>query len=242
LVNPLLPVDPVGTRVTADPGSSPAYHLLSSAHRAAYLDWLAGNRQDEDIPLGLVLLFCAGLERRALVDAAGDTTDTRTDTRTDTDWVAARRDLPAIATEIRRLRELFGPAHPSFQDYATAFLDVLELLSAPTRHPTLTPWPQPPPIAQPSPMGQVTTPIQLRVVLAQCANAALPVPLAWTRAWAWYHPGLFPSTPQTRCSEEFTRLFLLRLHRHHPEGIIPSAAGRNPVRLGFRPVNPGIET
>lgn len=184
----MLPVDPIGTRVATDPGAAPAYHLLSCAHRATYLDWLARDRPGDDTPIGLVVLFCSGLERRVLLDAAEDP--------------AAQRELPTIAAEVRRLAALFGPDHPSFREYASALLEVLDLLTAPARRPPGAPWPDPPPVTQTSPAA---APLQLRVTLAQCANAALPVPTAWARAWAWYHPTLFPSTPQTRCPQEYTR-------------------------------------
>jgi hypothetical protein len=68
LINPDLSVAAVPGHIVV-PGDGPglAYHLLSPAARRAYLDWLAGGRR-ADVPSGLVMLFCFGLERRLLLD------------------------------------------------------------------------------------------------------------------------------------------------------------------------------
>lgn len=105
LVNPELPVAPFGGSAG---GLAPAYHLLSPAMRTRYLAWLAGGRVTE-VPPGLVLLFCSGLERRVLVD----------------EDPAVPAELPAITAEVRRLRAGGGPL-PALD----RLLDLLELLGA----------------------------------------------------------------------------------------------------------------
>jgi TerB N-terminal domain/TerB-C domain len=115
LVNPDLPVAaPDGRPV--DPGNGPrlAYHLLSPAARWAYLEWLAGGRR-ADVPAGLVLLFCFGLERRVLLDADHDP--------------AVRGELPAIAAEVRRLRARYGDGGPILRGPLDNLLDLLDLLA-----------------------------------------------------------------------------------------------------------------
>lgn len=111
LVNPDLPATPPRGR-PADPGTGPylAYHLLSPEARWAYLDWLAGGRRT-DVPAGLVLLFCFGLERRVLLDADHDP--------------AVRDDLPAIRAEVRRLRARYRG--PTLSRSLDNLLDLLEL-------------------------------------------------------------------------------------------------------------------
>lgn len=229
-INPHLPVDPAGTRPTTEPGPCPGYHVMSAAHRAAYLDWLSDGRRRADLPIGLVTLFCSGLERRILLDHTGDPRSTR-------------HEPAQFAAELERLVDLFGPAHPSFRRYASTFLDVLEVLAAPPRRAPGDTWPPAPAVpGDTSGRGPGAVPLLLRIVLAQCANAGEPVPANWVRAWAWYHPVLFPSTPQTRCPEEFTRLFLLRLQAGRPGGLVPSAVDAPAIRLGYRPANPGMDT
>ncbi len=89
LINPALPLgsDEPG-RSGRDLDPAPSYHLISPDSRAAYLAWLAGDRDCTSVPPGFVSLFFFGLERRVLVDAAADP--------------AVRRELPAIAAEVRR--------------------------------------------------------------------------------------------------------------------------------------------
>jgi hypothetical protein len=225
-INPGLPVDPPSAaRPVHDLAPAPAYHLISSAHRAAYLRWLAQGRTGDDVPLGLVQLFFSGLERRLLLDA-----------RTDP---VARDEFAVISAELRRLRSRYGARHASFGAQVTSLLETLDLLAA-------TPTPPPPQTAAPAPAivpeaPRWPVPTALRIRLAQLANVGAPVPGDWARCWAWYHPALFPTMPQTRCPEEFDRLFALR-YRRLSSGLVPAVADRPPVRTGYLPVNPAMDT
>jgi hypothetical protein len=222
-INPALPVDPPATvRTVHGLGPTPAYHLISSGHRAAYLEWLARGRVGDDVPVGLVLLFFAGLERRVLLDGTTDP--------------IAQDEFDVIATELRRLHDMYGKRHPLLRRQARDLLEVLELLTAPATWTPPADLTAPPPVATEGPRWPV--PPALRIALAQLANSGRPVPSEWARCWAWYHPSLFPTTPQTRCPEEFTRLFALRYRSRLPSGLTPAATGRPPVRIGYQPVNP----
>ena len=224
LINPALPVGPAGPdRSGHDLDPAPSYHLISPASRAAYLAWLAGGR-GAGVPVGFVSLFFSGLERRVLVDAADDP--------------AVWRELPAIAAEVRRLLAVHVPASNSFDSYARAFLDVLELLSGPRWQPGDSPPSGPPPALS---AERWPVPIALRAALAGFAVTGSPVPADWARSWAWYHPSLFPRTPQTRCPQEFERLFAVRYARRFAAGLVPQATARPPIRIGYSPASPGIE-
>lgn len=226
LINPALPVGRPGPdRSGHDLDPAPSYHLISSASRAAYLAWLAGGRSRAGVPVGFVSLFFSGLERRVLVDAADDP--------------AVRHELPAIAAEVRRLRAVHVPASNSFDSYARAFLDVLELLSGPRWQPGGSPPSGLPPALH---ADRWPVPIALRVALAGFAVTGRPVPANWARSWAWYHPSLFPRTPQTRCPQEFERLFAVRYTRRFAAGLVPQAAARLPIRIGYSPASTGIDS
>ena len=225
LINPALPLgSDEPDRSGHDLGPSPSYHLISPDSRAGYLAWLAGGRDRCDGPAGFVSLFFSGLERRVLVDAPADP--------------AVRRELPAIAAEVRRLEAARRPANDSFSSCATAFLEVLDLLRAPRWMPG-----SPPPSGVPPALraDRWPVPMALRVALAGFALTGGPVPADWARSWAWYHPSLFPATPQTRCPEEFERLFAVRYARRFAAGLVPPAAARPPIRIGYSPASPGID-
>lgn len=229
LINPALPLgrsapDRSGPgRSGRDLDPAPSYHLISPASRAAYLAWLAGGRS-AGVPVGFVSLFFSGLERRVLVDAADDP--------------AVWHELPAIAAEVRRLRALHVPASSSFDSCARAFLDVLELLSGPRWRPGGSPPSGPPPALH---ADRWPVPVALRVALAGFAVTGRPVPADWARSWAWYHPSLFPRTPQTRCPQEFERLFAVRYTRRFATGLVPQATARPPIRIGYSPASTGID-
>jgi hypothetical protein len=225
LINPVLPLVQHGPgRSGHDLEPAPSYHLISPESRAAYLAWLAGGRSRADVPAGFVSLFFSGLERRVLVDGADDP--------------AVRRELPAIAAEVRRLRAVHVCASNSFSSYAKAFLDVLDLLSAPRWQPGGAPPSGPPPALHPD---RWPVPMTLRTALAGFAVTGRPVPADWARSWAWYHPSLFPRTPQTRCPQEFERLFAVRYTRRFAAGLVPQAVARPPIRIGYSPASPGID-
>jgi len=119
LINPELPVVSGGPGSTVDDlGPELAYHLLSPAARGTYLGWLAGGRRAE-VPAGLVLLFCFGLERRVLHDAGHRP--------------AARDELPTIAAEVRRLRDRYGREATELSGPLERLLELLDVLAA-TRH------------------------------------------------------------------------------------------------------------
>lgn len=227
LINPALPL----VQPAADPGGpdphpvelapAPSYHLIPPASRAAYLAWLAGGRR-ADVPIGYVSLFFAGLERRVLVDLADD--------------AGVRQELPMIAAEVRRLRAAFGSTNTGFDAGAGAFLEVLDLLTAPVTAPGTAECPPPPRSVR------WPVPIALRLGLARFAAGRTPVPAGWARSWVWYHPSLFPGTPQTRCPDEFDRLFEVRFGRGFPYGLAVSGQARPPVRIGYQPASPGIDS
>jgi len=213
LVNPALPVVSNG-RVSAadDLGPVPAYHLLSPVARGAYLGWQAGGRRT-DVPAGLVLLFCFGLERRVLHDAGR--------------YPAVRDELPAIAAEVRRLRERYGRDTPELSDRLDKVLELVSVLAAPRHAPAATP-------------ADRTAPVALRVALARFAASATPVPAAWAGLWARQHPLLTPRGVQTQCPDEFDRLFTLRYRETLGSGLVPSGDAPG-LRIRYEPANPELD-
>jgi uncharacterized tellurite resistance protein B-like protein len=220
LIDPSLPVDREhldweGRGLTY----SPAYAKIPPGSRAAYLAWLADGRRFPAAPMGYVFLFFYGLERRALADALRDP--------------AARQDAPAIIAEVRRLLGIYG-SNASFRSYASQFLDALDLVAASAAPVSTT---EPPPLDE----DRSTVPMRLRLALAAFAAEGTPVPASWARAWAWYHPQIYPRTPQTRCPDEFNQLFTLRYHERFNDGLT-IRPGKARLRLSYHAASAGIGT
>lgn len=169
-------------------GYWPSYSEISPEARRAYLQWLAGGRQDPMADIGYVFLFLYGLERRAILDGSGD----------DAAAKAAEEDRPAIAKEVRRLLSIYGNQNGSFHRYATEFLTVVEMSSF-TDKLYAKPLPD-------FPEGH-ELPLYLRLALGQCAVDKVPVPAALALAWVRMDPNIYLRTPATRCPEQFETLF-----------------------------------
>jgi hypothetical protein len=227
LIDPELPVDVAAPeRSLPDPGGGPSYHLLPPAARAGYLRWLAGARRGTG-PVWFARLFLFGLERRVLIDADHDP--------------SVRRDLPAIAAEVRRLRARYV-GDEAFSATADALLDVVELVGAARVRPggavAFAAPPQPPALGSRGDQ-RGRAPMALRIALARSAVTGTPVPVEWAKGWLWHHPGLPSRMPQRRCSQEFDRLFTLRYALRYGAGLVPQPAG-DPIRLTYHPASPGL--
>jgi len=169
-------------------GYWPSYSEISPEARRAYLQWLAGGRQDPMADIGYVFLFLYGLERRAILDGSGN----------DAAAKAAEEDRPAIAKEVRRLLSIYGNRNGSFHRYGTEFLTVVEMSSF-TDKLYAKPLPD-------FPEGH-ELPLYLRLALGQCAVDKVPMPAPLALAWVRVDPNIYLRTPATRCPEQFEVLF-----------------------------------
>jgi uncharacterized tellurite resistance protein B-like protein len=118
LIDPRLPVDM--TQADWDGlglDHWPSYAAIPPGSRAAYLSWLADGRCHPQAPLGYVLLYFYGLERRVLDDLRLDRS-------------TAQDELSVIHEEVRRLLGLYS-GHDAFQRHAAPFEELLGALSAP---------------------------------------------------------------------------------------------------------------
>src|SRR5476651_289004 len=158
----------------------PSYHSISPEARRGYLQWLAGGRNDPEADTGYVFLFFYGLERRALLDAQGDSTTSA--------------EIPTIITEVHRLLDLYGD-NRSFRGYATGFLSHIEGTAV---DPNL--YLGRPPEAVP--IGY-EMPLPLRIALGQHAVNKHPMNADWAHAWALGDPNISKRTPVTRCGDVF---------------------------------------
>uniref|UniRef100_UPI001C5DDCD2 TerB N-terminal domain-containing protein n=1 Tax=Nonomuraea rhizosphaerae TaxID=2665663 RepID=UPI001C5DDCD2 len=118
LIDPKLPVDMTQADwegVGLD--HWPSYAAVPPGTRAAYLSWLADGRCHPRAPLGYVLLYFYGLERRVLHDLRLDRS-------------TVQDELPVIHEEVRRLLGLYSH-HDAFQRHAAPFEELLTALTEP---------------------------------------------------------------------------------------------------------------
>ena len=178
-------------------GYWPSYSGISPAARRGYLQWLSEGRCAPSVDIGYVFIFFYGLERRVIVDSITDE--------------AARSELPTIADEIGRLKNLYGD-NSSFRNYASNLLNHIQLmdlepqmyLNAPPRFES----------------NGFELPIALRLALGQMALDKHPLNAAWAMAWIHSDPNISRRTAVSRCADQFASLFAAQYSARYPNGLV----------------------
>ena len=173
----------------------PSYSQIHTASRAAFIEWLADGRKDPEANIGYVFIYFYGLERRALADVK--------------DSAAARSDVPAIITEVKRLLSIYGD-NGSFHGYASNFLNVLQVSQT-----TI-------PLYRTSPQIDSCSwdiPLTLKIALGQMARDGVFLTAEWALAWAENDPSMPRRMPIQRCPEEFRELFSIRYNDKFGDGL-----------------------
>ncbi|MBD8099130.1 hypothetical protein PS925_00913 [Pseudomonas fluorescens] len=178
-------------------GYWPSYSGISPAARRGYLQWLSEGRCAPSVDIGYVFIFFYGLERRVIVDSITDE--------------AARSELPTIADEIGRLKNLYGD-NSSFRNYASNLLNHIQLmdvepqmyLNAPPRFES----------------NGFELPIALRLALGQMALDKHPLNAAWAMAWVHSDPNISRRTAVSRCADQFASLFAAQYSARYPNGLV----------------------
>jgi uncharacterized tellurite resistance protein B-like protein len=194
-----------------------SYATISPEARRAYLQWLAGGRNDPNANIGYVFLFFYGLERRVLLDAASEP--------------AARAELPSIVSEVNRLISLYGLGSNSFRRYASHFVAYIAAGDVTKRVYRKAP----PPVAE----RTYELPVTLRIGLGQLAVDQQPVPADWALAWALSDPGIGRRTPVTRCAGAFGALFSKKYAESFGDGL-RLAVNRTKLKHSYQAASPGL--
>lgn len=213
LIDPSKSVASHGNYTERQMGYWPSYSEISPSARRAYLDWLAGGREDPEADIGYVFLFFYGLERRAILDASKDD--------------MAKEDWPVIASELRRLLDIYGAKSGSFRNYAGSLLDWVSLAEYPEKAYLKS---------IPSFPKTYELPLYIRVALGQAAVDAVPVPAQLALAWAKLDPTNYLRTPAMRCAEEFDKLFVSKYHEAFGEGLV-LPRNKTKIKLVHRPAS-----
>lgn len=178
-------------------GYWPSYSTISPAARNGYLQWLSNGRRAPEVDIGYVFIFFYGLERRSIVEAASDE--------------SAQADLPAIVTEVKRLRALYGD-NSSFRNHASNLLNHLQALDS---EPQM--YLNAPPRVEPN---VLELPMALRIALGQMAADKHPVNAEWALAWSLAEPNIVRRIAVSRCADQFAQLFKAAYSKRYPAGLV----------------------
>ncbi len=172
-----------------------SYCGMRPGHRAAYLEWLAGGRDDPRIWTGHVFLYIQGIERRLLAD-----------------------ERPAMVSlpEFRSLIEELGRLKSAYGHNRDLGNRVTELLSyslvanglGEDGYPDIN-----------LVRENLHVPSALRFFLALNAERGGTLDAEAALAWVKTRPDFRLRTPAKRCSEEFSALFTVRYRRKFGEGL-----------------------
>lgn len=191
------------------------YSDITPEGRAAYVEWLAGDRGDPGTHMGYVFLYFNGIERRLLLD--------------DENGAIPGHEREALMLELRRLKNLYG-YNRYFNVYVTSLLSHVWVLDNQNND------------GRPSAdllVGEKEFTSALQFLLARTVKKGVPVDSELALAWIKTHPDFSLRTPALRCEKEFDALFRLRYRNEFGDGLeIETRATR--LQLSYRPANSSL--
>ncbi len=192
----------------------PSYESISPKSRAAYIEWLAGDRSNPAAYIGYVFLYFYGIERRIIVDGEKG--------------LVSAEEHSALMKELYRLKSIYGH-NRSFNGYVTGLISQAWVLYHNDQ--------------QPDPElfignGRGFTSV-FKYSLGQTVNKGMPISSDLALAWVKSHPDYHLRTPARRCHNEFDQLFKIRYSMWFDEGIIVKA-NKTKVTLEYHPANASL--
>ncbi|KML07956.1 hypothetical protein VK92_01980 [Burkholderia sp. LK4] len=171
------------------------YNSFTASQRRTYIQWLASDRTDPQLHRSFVQFYVYGLERRVLVDGMQGSVD--------------KRELDAIATELRRLKTIYSSSLS-----ATSINSLLEFIAVQSVHPQRQYEQKPGPVS-----NLFEVPLSVRVAFGQASLDKVPVPVTWALAWVLGDGAVNKRTPVYRCEREFRRLFERKYVEKYRDGM-----------------------
>ncbi len=215
LVNPALGIDSISPDYAGDQMDYwPLYSLISPQSRAAYIEWLASDRNDPETYIGYVFLYFYGIERRLLVD------DPRGEVSDD--------ERKALMQELKRLKSVYGD-HRSCNSYVTALLSHVWVFN----QKKLEEGPYDLLVAK---RGFTAA---FKFLLAQTVQAGKPINAELALAWVKSHPEFTLRTPARRCQAEFDELFKLRYRSKFGDGL-EITPNKTRLQLDYQPASASL--
>ncbi|MEZ9820626.1 TerB N-terminal domain-containing protein [Shewanella sp. 10N.286.45.A1] len=193
-------------------GYWPSYASLSQGCRGAYLDWLASERSNPNIPIGYVFIYFYGFERRIIENKA-------TSDISDPEFIA-------IFDEVLRLNKVFS-ANRSFNRYSSDFLELMTLF-----RPSLLEYRMD---EIPDTNNALSFKIKLANTVVNDQIVGVKLALAWLKNTFEYSLKM----PARRCEEEFRTLFEIRFSQKFGEGISVKP-NKTKLRLSYNAASNGI--
>ncbi|WP_322995791.1 TerB N-terminal domain-containing protein [Castellaniella sp.] len=218
LIDPKKPIAKHGDYKERQFGYWPSYSEIPPSARRAYLEWLAGGRQDPQADIGFVFLFFYGLERRAIIDAS------KSKESSEIEWLE-------ISQELRRLLSIYGEKSQSFHRYGS---ELLNWVMSVTNEGRL--------YERPLPYLSKTyeLPIYVKLALGQVALDGVPLPVDIAFAWAQLDPAIVLRTPAIRCSEKFEILFKIKYAEIFGAGyVLPK--NKTKLKFVYRPASSSLQ-
>ena len=168
----------------------PSYSTIHPVARAAYLDWLAGNRSDKQYGLGYIFLYFYGLERRFFLDSPSE---------------AEKKTLIA---EVKRLLAVYGSSSHSIRKYMSVFLSVASTIMNPNQ------------LVEPRfGLNEYRIPLEIRIAIGRMLREGQPLSYDWSLCWYAKHPSTRFRTAATRAFPEFRELFRQMFEQNFPAGL-----------------------
>lgn len=193
----------------------PSYSHISPESRAAYVEWLASNRNNPETDIGYVFLYFYGIERRLLVD--------------DKDGAVSGDERRSLIQELERLKNIYSD-NRSFNGYVTSLLSHVWVINHQNDH------------RKPScdllvAKRNFTSAFKFLLGTAVKNGKAIDAELAL--AWVRSHPEFSLRTPARRCKNEFSTLFKLRYRGKFGDGL-EIAPNKTKLRLDYYPASSSL--
>jgi len=194
----------------------PQYMYLSADQRATYLEWLAGDRRDEDPTsreLGYIFLFFYGLERRLLVDKGQE---------------------QEVVAEIVRLLHRYGTytRSRSLQSYCCQLVHFWGWQQGEQYYAQLLEWMKTLPVS-------LMADDELAIILASHFQSNKPLPPELAYELTSRDLMSRRSVVVSRVNREFRELFSKRYLENFPDGM-KLARTKRLTRLQYRPASPTL--
>lgn len=176
----------------------PSYSVIDPVARAAYLDWLAGNRSDRQYGIGYIFLYFYGLERRFFLDSPSE------------------QEKRTLIAEVERLLRIYGDNSYSVRRYMSIFLSVASTIMNPNQA-----------IKPRFNVREYGIPLEMCVAIGRMARDGQPLSFDWSLSWYAAHPQKRFRTAAKRASSEFRELFRQTFEKNFPEGLVLSPSRRS---------------